>query len=209
MIRLENVSKVFHPEEIHQPKRSVKSSGSIISIGGINTDTLYHRLMKVFNWGRMNAADVRLDYYSIRTLNVIRFRSLHTRLAIALHEEGQTAKALEVLDHCMELAPERVLPYDQYVSGITIPDGQGGVHHFPGLIEAYYLCGEPGKANRILREYFLDLSEELQYYRSMKPNHQSSIQREINDVNYQLREMDFLLKQYNQEELMIELGIAG
>ena len=56
---------------------------SILAMGGIDTDTLYDRLMNTFEWGRMNQEDVQLDYYTIRTLSVIRFRSLHTRLALS------------------------------------------------------------------------------------------------------------------------------
>ncbi len=181
---------------------------SILELGDINTDTLYDRLMNIFTWGRMNQEDVHLDYYTIRTLSVIRFRSLHTRLAIRLLQEGKQQKAIEVLDHCMDLAPADVLPFDQYVSGITIPDGSGGAIHHEGVIEAYYMCGETEKANQILEEHYRRLAEEYNYYTSMKPRHRSSIQREINDVIFQIEEMRTLMQQYDQQELMMELGIT-
>ena len=79
-------------------------------MGDIDTDTLYDRLMNTFQWGRMNQDDVQLDYYTIRTISVIRFRSLHTRLAMKLLEEGKQEKALNVLDQCMELAPSMCCP---------------------------------------------------------------------------------------------------
>jgi hypothetical protein len=152
---------------------------------------------------------VQLDYYTIRTLSVIRFRSLYTRLALQLLEEDKKQKAIEVLDRCMELAPARVLPFDQYVSGITFPDGKGGFIHHEGIIEAYYLCGETDKANAILTEHYRSLSEELQYFDSMKPRQKSSIQQEINELLYQMEELDDLLRKYNQTELLLELGITG
>ena len=108
----------------------------------------------------------------------------------------------------MELAPSHVLPFDQYVSGITIPDGKGGVIHFEGLIEAYYLCGETEKANAILREHFSGLSELSFYYNSMKPRLRSSIQRETNEVLVQLEELRILLHTYKQSELLLELGLG-
>jgi hypothetical protein len=182
---------------------------SIIVMGGIDSDTLYHRLMETFQWGRMNQEDVQLDYYTIRTLSVIRFRSLYTRLALQLLEEDKKQKAIEVLDRCMELAPARVLPFDQYVSGITFPDGKGCFIHHEGIIEAYYLCGETDKANAILTEHYRSLSEELQYFDSMKPRQKSSIQQEINELLYQMEELDDLLRKYNQTELLLELGITG
>ena len=182
---------------------------SIIEMGDIDTDTLYHRLMNTFQWGRMNEEDVSLDYYTIRTLSVIRFRSLHTRLALALLEEGKKEKAVEVLDRCMELAPSRVIPFDQYVSGITIPDRSGGIIHHEGIVEAYYLCGETEKANAILREHYLTLSEEFHFYNSMKTRHRSSIQRETNEILFQMEELSQLLRQFKQDDLLMELGITN
>ncbi|MCK5137568.1 MAG: DUF2723 domain-containing protein [Bacteroidales bacterium] len=182
---------------------------SILAMGDVDTDTLYHRLINTFEWGRMNQEDVQLDYYTIRTLSVIRFRSLHTRLALRLLEEGEKEKALEVLDHCMELAPANVLPFDQYITGITMPDREGGIIHHEGIIEVYYLCGEMEKGNRILSEHYKTLVREYNYYNSMKSRHKSSIPREINEVLFQIEEMKLLLQRFNQNELMLELGITG
>ena len=181
---------------------------SILVMGDIDTDTLYNRLMNQFEWGRMNAEDVHLDYYTIRTMSVIRFRSLYTRLALQLLEEGDRGRAIEVLDRCMELAPSRVLPYDQFITGITLPTREGGIIHHEGIIEAYYLCGEIEKANQILSEHYRNLGQEVLYYNAMKPRHRSSIQREINEAMYQMEELKVLLQDFQQEELMLELGIS-
>ena len=164
--------------------------------------------MNQFQWGRMNQEDVQLDYYTIRTLSVIRFRSLYTRLALELLHEGERERAIEVLDRCMELAPAHVLPYDQYMSGITIPTREGGVIHHEGVIEAYYLCGQKEKARQILEEFYGYLSDEVQYYNAMKPRHQSSIQREINEALYQIEELRILEEQYETDNLSIP-GISG
>jgi hypothetical protein len=182
---------------------------SILVMGDIDTDTLYKRLMIQFEWGRMNAEDVRLDYYTIRTLSVIRFRSLYTRLAMRLLQEGDKERAIEVLDRCMELAPSRVLPYDQYITGITMPTREGGVIHHEGIIEAYYLCGEAEKANSILSEHYQNLSNEVIYYNAMKARHRSSISREVNEAMYQMEELRILLENFQQEELLVELGISA
>jgi hypothetical protein len=181
---------------------------SILSLGDIDTEILYDRLMNSFTWGRMNQKDVYLDYYTIRTLSVIRFRSLYTRLALQLLQEGDRGRAVKVIDRCMELAPSNVLPFDQYVTGITLPNGQGGTIHHEGLIEAYYLCGEHEKANAILKEYYDQLIDEYSYFNAMKPRHKNSIQREMNEVLFQLEEMNILMEQYGQEELMMELGLS-
>lgn len=181
---------------------------SILEMGSIDTDTLYDRLMNTFEWGRMNEKDVHLDYYTLRTLSVIRFRSLHTRLALQLLKEGQQEKAVNVLDRCMELAPSRVMPYDQFVSGISLPDRKGGLIHHEGLIEAYYMCGETEKANTILKEHYSTLSDEYLYLDSMKPRHKNSIQRETNEILFQMEELRILLQKFRQNELILELGLG-
>jgi len=182
---------------------------SILVMGDIDIDTLYNKLMNQFEWGRMNAEDVQLDYYTIRTMSVIRFRNTYTRLAMLLLQDGDRERAVKVLDRCMELAPSRVLPYDQYITGITLPDGDGGVIHHEGIIEAYYLCGEMEKANSILSEHYQNLSKELGYYNAMKARHRSSIQRDINEAMFQMEELKILLQDFQQEKLMMELGISG
>lgn len=139
---------------------------------------------------------------------MIRFRSLYTRLALELLKEGEEKKAKNVLDRCMELAPARVLPFDQYVSGITIPDREGGVIHYEGVIEVYYMCGETEKANAILKEHYTSLSEKYLYLSSMKQQHQNSIQREINEVIFQMEELSILLQKFEQKDLILELGLA-
>lgn len=182
---------------------------SILEMGDIDTDILYDRVMNKFQWGRMNAEDVQLDYYTIRTLSVIRFRGIHIRLAIKLLDEGKKEKAVEVLDRCMDLSPSHVLPFDQYITGITLPDRQGGIIHHEGIIEAYYLCGETEKANTILKEYYLMLAAEFSYFNGMKSRHKSSIQRENSEVRYQLEELRILLQKYEQQDLMLELGLSN
>ena len=182
---------------------------SIIEIGDIDTEILYRLLMETFTWGRMNEDDVYLDYYTKRTLSVIRFRNMYTRLAIRLLDEGDRERAVGVLDRCMELAPSRVLPYDQYVTGITLPDGNGGTIHHEGIIEAYYLCGETDKANTLLKEYYNQLVDDYTYYNSLKSRHKVSIRQEMNEVLYQLEEMNILMQQFGQGDLMIELGLGA
>jgi hypothetical protein len=197
-----NEGLAYRVVPIHTPYES------ILVMGDIDTDTLYHRLMNQFQWGRMNEDDVQLDYYTIRTFSVIRFRSLYTRLAIELLNEGDRERAVKVLDRCMELAPSSVLPFDQYVTGITMPGNSGEIIHHEGIIEAYYLCGETQKANEILEEHYQTLLSDLQYYNAMKNHHRSSIQRENSEARFQIEEMKNLLEIYGQNELMLKLGLS-
>jgi len=180
---------------------------SFLEVGRIDTDILYDKLMNTFTWGRMNEPDVYLDYYHVRTFNVIRFRNIYTRLAMALIQEGKNEKAAEVLDRCMELSPREKLPYDRNIGGITFPDEKGGFIHHEGIIEAYYLCGETEKANALLKEYYNDLSLEFTFYNSLKPRFKYSVQQENYNVLSQMEELKMLLSLYNQQDLATELGL--
>ena len=42
-----------------------------------------------------------------------------------------------------------------------------------------------------------------------KPRHKSTIQQEINEALDQIEEMRLLLEMYDQQEIMLELGIIG
>jgi hypothetical protein len=178
-----------------------------VDVSHIDTDILYENLMNKFEWGRMNQPDVQLDYYHIRTLSVIRFRSIYTRLALALLDEGKKEKAVEVLDRCMELAPHHVLPYDRYITGMTIPVRQGQPIKLDGVIEAYYKCGEFEKGNQVLKEYYQILVVEANYFNSLKTRHKENIQRELYEAITQIEDMGMLLQGYGQKDVMLELGI--
>ncbi len=173
---------------------------SILEMGRIDTDKMYDNVMNKFTWGRMNEPDVSLDYYTIRTLSVIRFRSLHTRLSLALLEEGDTTRAVNVLDRCMELAPHHVMPFDRFVAGLTFPDGNGNTVHHPGIIEAYFMCDETEKANRILTEYNDILNEEVAYFRSLKQRHFENVQQDWYEVMAQIEELQIILRQYGGQD---------
>ncbi len=179
---------------------------SILVMGRIDPDKMYDIVMNKFSWGRMNEDDVTLDYYSIRTLAVIRFRNLHTRLAISLLNKGEKEKAIEVLDHCMELSPNDVLPYDRYIAGLTFPQRNGNTIHHEGIIEAYYMCGETDKGNKLLEEYFYILNQQMAYFNSLKDKDRKSVEQDFYETMAQMEELRNLLVNYSQNEKLLELG---
>jgi len=181
---------------------------SILEMGMIDTESMYDKIMNKYTWGRMNAPDVTLDYYTIRTLSVIRFRSIHVRLALELFREGEREKAIEVLDRCMELAPHDVLPYDRYVAGITFPSGENSTVHHEGIIEAYYIIGEKEKARKILDEYMEILNEQVEYFNSLKQSRLATVQQDWYEAMAQTEELRMLLRMYENEDVdLLDLGL--
>jgi hypothetical protein len=78
--------------------------------GGVNTPVMYHNLMDKFYWHNLNNPNVYLDETCRRL--AMNYRNAFSRLANGLNTEGQNAKAIKVLDFCMEKLPEKQLPYD-------------------------------------------------------------------------------------------------
>ncbi len=84
------------------------------------------------------------------------FRNLFARLANALINEGKRDSAIKVLNRCMEIMPEKTVPYNVFSIG---------------LIENYYRVGEHQKAHNILLSMKNITEQELTYFLSLKPEH--------------------------------------
>ena len=183
-----------------------KSPDHYYELGRIDTDILYNNLMNKFKWGRMEADDVYMDYYNVRTMSVIKFRKTFVRLAEALLKEGKKEKAVEVLDLCMKLSPNNKIPYDHFISGITYNNRQNQAPiHFSGVIEAYYKCGEFEKANNLILEFAGILEQDLLYYHSLKDRFKSRFENEAYQSQSMYNELVYLADVYRQEEVLNKL----
>jgi len=183
-----------------------KSPDYYYELGRIDTDILYENLMKKFSWGRMNEPDFYMDYYNVRTMSVIKFRKTFVRLAEALMNEGKKDKAIEVLDRCMQLAPNNKLPYDHFISGITYNNSQNKAPiHYSGVIEAYYKCGAFEKANKISLEFAEILQQDLQYYHSLNDRFKPRFENEAYQSQNMYNELIYLADVYRQTSILNQL----
>jgi hypothetical protein len=86
--------------------------------GTIDTEILYDNMMNKFTWTGSADPDVYIDYYHNRTLTVVRARLNYSKLAKQLAAEGDTVRAKEVINRCLELFPVSKMGYDFYFSDI-------------------------------------------------------------------------------------------
>jgi hypothetical protein len=114
------------------PVRGVNKSW--FEYGTIDTDILYDNMMNKFTWTGSADPDVYIDYYHNRTLTVVRARLNYSKLAKQLVAEGDTVRAKEVINRCLELFPASKLGYDFY---------------FSDFISACFAAGEREKAKEI------------------------------------------------------------
>ncbi|MFW5878130.1 MAG: DUF2723 domain-containing protein, partial [bacterium] len=174
-----NLEDYFRKEGIAFRLIPVSTPGrSFFNYGTIEPEIMHENLMNKFKWGRMNEEDVYLDHFNRRTLSVIQFRNNFLRLSREWLSRGDTTKAVEVLDRCMELAPHEKFPYDYFVSGLVYPNSQGIQVEYPGMIETYYDAGETEKANALLLEYAGILMQDIRYYQELKPRFKRNFERE-------------------------------
>ena len=78
----------------------------------VDTDILYDNVMNKYEWGNLEQPDLYVDENSIRMVRT--FRLIFGRLAQELVAEGDSARAEEVADRCLQVLPEYNIPYDFY-----------------------------------------------------------------------------------------------
>jgi hypothetical protein len=135
-----------------------------LDYGRIDTDILYENMMKKFVWGGANDKNVDLDYNHKRTLLVVRARLNYSRLAKALAGEGKKEKAIEVLDHCMNVLPLETLSYDPYMVDV---------------IDSYFSAGATDKAVGMATDLCNYYYERLDYFFKQTPYIINSAEFEI------------------------------
>lgn len=165
----------------------IKTTGSfqLGSYGRVNTDTLYDKLMNVFDYGNINNPNVYFDENHMRSIR--NYRSNFARLANELVKEGKYKKAEKVLDKCMTVLPESTVPYDYFMVPIA---------------EDYYKVGNTKKATAILNELNRLYSHNLVFYFSAQnPNEYFNEKR---NALYIEQEIARLAKTYHQDKLMKE-----
>ena len=123
--------------------------------GRIDTDILYENMMNRFSWKGANDPDVYIDFYHNRTLLVVRARLNHARLAGALVAEGDTARAVQVIDRCLELFPVSNVDYDYY---------------FGDIISACFATGRKDKAKELAGEFADYYAERAGYLLDQRPS---------------------------------------
>ena len=120
------------------------------SYGRPNPDVMYDNLMNKFRFGNIDNPGVHVDV-DLRRM-ALNLRGNFARLAEALNQRGDHKRAIEVLDHSLEVMPDNAAPYDFYMLS---------------TIQSYYDAKAFDKANE-LADFVTDrLVQELKYYKGI------------------------------------------
>jgi len=115
--------------------------------GYVNQDLAYERLMKQFSYRGLQNPNIFYDENNLRFPS--NYRDKFARLAQSYLYDNNTAKAKEVADKCLELMPDKAVPYDYYS---------------PLLVPALVAGGEKAKANDIMDTITRRAEQMLAYY---------------------------------------------
>ncbi len=142
-----NLEDYFQLEGMTYRITPIRSKGVQGQLGRVNSKIMYDNLMHKFKWGGINDTTVYLDENNRRmTMN---FRNNFSRLAAQLMAEGDTAKAKKVLDKCMEVMPNKTVPFDMFM--------------YP-IIDLYFKLHEPDRAMYIMNVFKDRITDDLNYY---------------------------------------------
>jgi hypothetical protein len=165
---------------------AVKSRGEQMRI---NTNIMYRNVMDKFLWGGMDSPCIYMDENNMRM--AVNLRLQMNSLAESLVEEGHKDKALKVIERCLEVMPERNVPYD------------GAMFY---VLSAWYHAGGGDKCNALTRRLFDILEKELRYVVALKQDdHSMSIPYQGRQAAYYLQGLVELADQNKQPELAKEL----
>lgn len=145
--------------------------------GFVNSDIMYEKMMTKMAWREMNNPKVYYDE-TYRGAPVVSARIAFYRLATQLIQENKLDKAKAVLNHCLEVIPDKAIPYDQISVSFIGP-----------LISV----GEKAKALQMAQTIMKRCDENLNYF--IESNGDSQ------DIRVNLYEMNLVVQQLHDAKL--------
>ncbi len=162
-----------------------------LSVGRMNSNDLYNKVINVYRWGRMNEPDVYLGHFDLRTIQVTRVRNIFHQLADVLIAENKNDSALKVIDKAMLLMPHEKVPYDYYILD---------------LIDDYYRIGATEKANKIVLQFAKINYEDFVYQNKLNKRFNGLLSRDLRIAAEYTRSLEMLAMQYGQNDLQKEVN---
>jgi Protein of unknown function (DUF2723) len=158
--------------------------------GGVNSEVMYNNLMKKSFWRNLDNPDVYYDSETYLKVPIITARYAFLRLAENYINEGQKAKAEEVLDKAQKLMPDKTIPYDQLTANFAM---------------FYYVIEKPEKAKQIVNVMTKRADESLRYFVPMlakgsKQWGSSNVSGEVQMNMSILRMLGNVHNQYNKKD---------
>ncbi len=165
----------------------IRTEPSDYFVGRIDTESLYDKLMNTFEYGNIADPKVYADGFVQDNFRATRARELYVRLAQQLLQEGDTTRALKVLDTGIEKIPFTQIRHD-ILSTLM-------------MAETYYMAGAFDKGNAIAEDYARILEEYIDYYFRFTDRQAELVRPQLGSAIRSLKEIGNVASGYGQKEL--------
>ena len=143
--------------------------------------------MNTFEYGNIADPKVYADGFVQDNFRATRARELYVRLAQQLLQEGDTTRALKVLDTGIEKIPFTQIRHD-ILSTLM-------------MAETYYMAGAFDKGNAIAEDYARILEEYIDYYFRFTDRQAELVRPQLGSAIRSLKEIGNVASGYGQKEL--------
>jgi len=184
-----NLQDYFQLDGLAYKLVPIKTASEGLNMGRVNSKLMYQNVMENFKWGNMERPDVYIDENNSRMM--MNIRNTFNRLAETLVAEGQNDKATKVLDRCVELIPNKIVPYNYFSMMMS---------------ETYFKAGQPAKGKEIINVIMTSYKEQLDYFFKLKAPMRNSVDEEIQRILYFMREISMICTRNDQPELLKEVS---
>jgi len=138
----------------------IKNRITNTSIGIVDADDLYDRIMNKMSWEAVSRKGYYVDYQNLYTfLGVLPQREFFYNAANAMLEKKDTVKCEQILDKCISDFPNENFPYESISVGFYNNDLM-----VIRIIDLYYRIGRPEKAKAIQDVYSEELFETTKFF---------------------------------------------
>jgi hypothetical protein len=159
----------------------------------IDTELLYDNLMNKFEYGNIEDPSVYADYTIRRTTKIVQLRQRFVRLANRLRNEGDTNRAIEVLERC-----EKQVPMDVFTPDVFSTK----------LADAWYQLEKNEKGDETISYIVSIYDQELRYHFSLPENKIPGNSREVAMALQTIQDCYRIALRYQRDDVLAAIEAA-
>lgn len=168
------------------PIKTEPQSIAFREYGRVDVEQMYDRMMNQFQWGGYEDSTLWMDENNLRFITNIRFT--FNRLAKELLRQGDTERAVAVLDRCSDVTVHSNMPYNTTL----LP-----------TVELYYQAGEIEKGTAIAMELLERESQYLDYFISQDDQRLVTMSQLMNNSVRAMSQMVQMTQRFNVPQAQI------
>ncbi len=159
----------------------------------VASEIMYDNLMNKVQWGGLDKNEVWMDENNLRMAATMRMQM--RTLAVTLIQEGKKEQALKVLRKCVEVLPERNVPYYD-----PCP-----INYTYYLIQAFYMAGGKEDAIKLSTRFFEILEGDTEYALSVRRKEANAFQPYFEDRLEMMMQLISDANRYGADDLVKKL----